>query len=272
MRSASSRISTVSSRSASADAAFQQLRGAADAGERVLHLMRQDRRHAADAAGGAAEGRSAGRARGRPRRPAASAARSRAPPAAAVRLHGDARLVQARAFERQVVVGDRDARRARTWSISRKSGLSARHQVGQRAAARAAAATGRGTARRPGWRSGTGRRASSSTHRHRQRAQHGGGIAAAAARGAGRMRAQRAALMPRAPPVTRLGSAAVAPRCDQRVVEAVDQRLDRRRVGQAVDARRGTRPSRAGRASTRRRACARAARPARAPKWASMAR
>jgi hypothetical protein len=38
-----------------ADAGLQQLRRAADAGQRVLHLMRQDRRHAGDAARGAAE-------------------------------------------------------------------------------------------------------------------------------------------------------------------------------------------------------------------------
>ena len=39
----------------SRDAVLQQLRGAADARERVLDLMRQDRRHAGDAARGAAE-------------------------------------------------------------------------------------------------------------------------------------------------------------------------------------------------------------------------
>ena len=53
-----------------ADAGFQQLRRAADAGQRVLHLMRQDRRHAGDAAGGAAERELAVQRACRPRHPA----------------------------------------------------------------------------------------------------------------------------------------------------------------------------------------------------------
>ena len=89
-----------------ADRGLQQLRGAADAGQRVFHLMRQDRRHAGHAARRAAECQLAVQRTGRRgvlhhQQHRAGLLRQRRA------LHGDARLVQPRALQRHVVVGDR---------------------------------------------------------------------------------------------------------------------------------------------------------------------
>ena len=88
------------------DAGFQQLRGAADARQRVFHFMRQDGRHAGDAAGGAAKRqlaiqRPSGRGILHHQEHGTGFLRQRRT------LHGDAALVQPRTFEVKVVVGDR---------------------------------------------------------------------------------------------------------------------------------------------------------------------
>ena len=134
MRSVSSQISWVSSRPAGVGVLLQQLRRAADAGERVLDLMRQHRRHRGDRARGVAVRQ------------------------LAIDLVGDRALVQrqhqqvralagqraldrhrtraeARRFEQHVVFGDRTRRCATPRRSSAKSGLCGRMKSAQRRAA-----------------------------------------------------------------------------------------------------------------------------------------
>ena len=158
MRSASSWISWQSSRSFSDGALLQQLRRAADAGQRVLHLMRQHRRHGRGAARRAEEVQLPVRASARSSRPAGSAPRRPAAPAAARHGPDDAAAVQARAFQREVVVGDRRLMLPHLGQQGEQPAVLA-------AAGRASAHAPRGrrgeagrTARPPGWRSGSGSR------------------------------------------------------------------------------------------------------------------
>ncbi len=137
-----------------AHAALQQLRGAADAGERVLHLVRQHRRHAADRSGGDAEHGLA------VQRPGGRGVLQREQHAARLLvqwrgLHGDRLLVQSRALQCQIVVGDGDPVLAHLRD-QREQRVVARAADRPGACGRAAASTARGTAPPHGWRSGTG--------------------------------------------------------------------------------------------------------------------
>ena len=87
---------------------FQQLGGAANARERVLHLMREDRRHAGNAARGAAKRelpvqRPCGRRILHHQQHSALFLRQRGT------LNGDPLLVQPRTFKCQFMIRDRDA-------------------------------------------------------------------------------------------------------------------------------------------------------------------
>ena len=256
MRSASSRISTVEFAIGVGDAGFQQLRGAADAGQRVLHLVRQDRRHAGDAARGAAERElpvERARRRGDPAAPAA-----RRPGSSG---SGEPCTVMPRLCSRGLSSSGRGRRRwprpARTWSISRNSGLSRRHQVRQARSARV------GAVEMPrncsaAWLAKRKRlSASSSTtgtgKRRQQRRRH------RATRGAPRARRGCAHRRRRRSCGLRLHAASASQRArarprgmsaapvDQRVVEGVDQREHRPARRQAVH--RGAELGRAGQAA-----------------------
>jgi hypothetical protein len=90
-----------------ADRGFEQLRRAADAGQRVLDLVGKDRRHAGNAAGGAAEGelaieRARGGGIGEGEQHAARLLRQ------GCALRGDAVAAQPWAADRQIMVGHRD--------------------------------------------------------------------------------------------------------------------------------------------------------------------
>ena len=106
IRSASSQIRSTSGLSSSADIGLQQLCGAADAGQRVLHLVRQGRGEAGDRSGRARGWRDADPAVGRPSRDAAPpghapAARQRAEMAV------DADRLTARESKLHAIIGDR---------------------------------------------------------------------------------------------------------------------------------------------------------------------
>ena len=260
MRSASSRISTVSSRSCGIDAGLQQLRRAANAGQRVLHLMRQDRRHAGDAARGAAERelaieRAGGRGVLQHQQHRAGFLRQRRA------LHGHALLVQPRAVHRQVVVGDRrvaladllDQQEQRVVlgnqvaqpKLRQAGGGDAEELLGRVIDEAEAIVRHRAARPAPAARSGS---APMSGARRRSRS-------ASAARVTGLITPPPASDRRRA-----RGSGAGDAAGDQPIVEAVDQPQHRRRHPAAGSPRRGTRPNRAVRASTRTRACARDAR------------
>ena len=169
MRSVSSQIRLVSSRSLVGRRLLEELRGAADARQRVLHLVRQHRRERAHRAGGAAMrhlavdvvGRSSARpARPRPgrrcRRSATARSRTNRLP-----MRGEASV--------DAVLGDRAAGRQHLLEQREAAACPSGTNSVQRMADQAARGRRRRTARPPGWRSGCGSPASTTTIGLRER-------------------------------------------------------------------------------------------------------
>ena len=130
MRSVSSQIRLVSSRSLGRHRLLEQLRRAADAGQRVLDLVRQHRRHRGDRAGGVAVGHLAVDACGRSTARCSDTATS--PSLSPI---GDSRSAQKRLpmrgeLERHAVFGDRAAARQHLLE-QREERRVVRHEIGR---------------------------------------------------------------------------------------------------------------------------------------------
>ena len=156
MRSVSSQMRRVSSRSAGAGVLLEQLRRAADAGERVLHLVRQHRGHRRHRARGVAMGELAVDLVGD------RALLQRHHDAVAVlgerrRLDGHDRAAEPRRVERRRHIRRRCARCGAPMSIEREERAVGRQELGERQAAAASRRWCRRTARRRRWRSAAGR-------------------------------------------------------------------------------------------------------------------